>query len=78
MISQADLRAHAGTEAQLGGVRRVRLLDGPGAGTEIVELSTGPLRVDLLASRGLDLGAASYRGRSLSWLAPSGTPHAAA
>lgn len=78
MISRAVLRAHAGSEAQLGGVRRVRLLDGPGAGTEIVELSTGPLRVDLHASRGLDLGAASYRGHSLCWLAPSGIPHPAA
>lgn len=78
MISRSTLRAHAGSEAQLGGVRRVRLLGGPEAGSEVVELATGPLRVDLLASRGLDLGAASYRGRSLCWLAPAGIPHPAA
>jgi hypothetical protein len=38
----------------------------------VIELGTGDLRVSVLPDRGLDLGAATFRGRPVSWESPIG------
>ena len=72
----AEVRAHVGHTAQLGGLRRVRQTEGVEDGLDTIELRTGGgLDLDILVSRGLDLGAAFFQGRPISWLSASGFPH---
>ncbi|MCG3199292.1 MAG: aldose 1-epimerase family protein [Candidatus Omnitrophica bacterium] len=63
---------------QLGGIRRLEQTDGPGKGSGIARLETGSgFSFDVLLDRGMDVGAASYRGASLVWLSPAGYAHPA-
>jgi hypothetical protein len=65
-----------GNVHQVGGLRRVVLDDGVEKGLEAIELRTGAgLELDILPSRGLDLGAARFNGLSLCWLSASGFAH---
>lgn len=75
-LSRRELLARVGHLNQLGGLRRVQALEGVEAGLEIIELRTGGgLEVEILPSRGLDLGAARFAGRSLCWLSAAGFAH---
>jgi len=67
-ISRRDLMARVGRIEQIGGVRRVRLAEGPGAGVELAEFRTGTgFDFAVALSRGMDIPEASWRGQSLCW-----------
>ncbi|WP_424952904.1 DUF4432 family protein [Deinococcus sp.] len=77
-LSKREFLARVGHHQQVGGLRRVRRVEGVEDGLDVIELRTGAgLELDILASRGLDLGAAWYQGRPLSWLSASGFAHPA-
>ena len=77
-FTAAQLRAHTGQMAQLGGLRRVRRSEGVEDGLDVIELRSGSgLELDILVSRGLDLGAAYFQSRPLSWLSAAGFSHPA-
>ncbi|HWG85426.1 MAG TPA: DUF4432 family protein [Deinococcales bacterium] len=75
--SKRDLLALVGRMEQVAGVRRAVLAEGPGAGTEVVEVRAGDLQFEVLPTRGLDLGAARWRGLPLAWISPAGPVHPA-
>lgn len=75
-FSKQALLQRIGQVGQVGGVRRLRRLEGVEDGLEAIELRTGGgLDVEILPSRGLDLGAAGFKGQSLCWLSASGFSH---
>ena len=75
-LSKRDFLARVGHHQQVGGLRRCRRSEGVEDGLDVIELRTGGgLDLDILASRGLDLGAAWFQGRPLSWLSASGFAH---
>ena len=77
-LTRAELMSLVGDLSQVGGLRRGRLLEGVSDGVEVIELETASgLSFDVLPSRGLDLGRASWQGRPLAWLSPSGFFHPA-
>lgn len=77
-FSQRELLAHVGSLAQIGGVREVILQDGPTRGVRAAEFETGTgLTFTVLLDRGMDIGAAKYRGASLAWQSATGPAHPA-
>lgn len=75
-LSKREFLRWVGTVAQVGGVRRVRLLEGVEEGVEVIELHTGGgLDLEILPTRGLDLGAARFYGSPLCWLSGVGFAH---
>lgn len=75
-LSKQALLERVGNVSQVGGVRRLRCQEGVENGLEVIELWTGAgLDLEILPSRGLDLGAASFNGQSLCWLSASGFSH---
>ncbi len=76
--SERDLRARIGHPDQIAGVRRYRLVEGPGDGIEQIEVRTGSgLRYIVSPHRGLDIGFAEFCGVPLSWMSPNGDVHPA-
>jgi len=64
---------YIGNPSQLVTVRRMRLQEGRGKGTEIIEVSTaGGLSLDILPDAGLDFGQARYKGINVSWMCKNG------
>lgn len=62
-----------GSMAQLGGIRKVVLADGPEKGVEAFRFSTGSgFSFDVLADRGLDISHAEHSGRALAWQSSTG------
>lgn len=58
---------------QLVGTRLVRVVDGPGDGSRILEAWTpSGLQIEVLLDRGFDLFTARFRGVPLSWMGPPG------
>ncbi len=74
----SELRRCVGIMGQLAGIRQYVLADGRGRGCRSVEVDNGSgLRFTVLPDRGMDLGAASYKGMPLSFLASPGICHPA-
>jgi hypothetical protein len=62
----------------VGGVRRIKLAEGPEAEVELVQVRTGAgLAYTLNASRCLDIALAEYCGVPISWHSPAGDVHPA-
>jgi hypothetical protein len=53
-----------------GGITATRLLSGPGAGVELVELNTGPLKVWIVPTRGMGIWRAELNGIPVEWKSP--------
>lgn len=64
----------AGPWVESTSVQSLLCTDGPSAGTRVLRVIAGPLDVDLLPDRGLDIGAVRFRGESVGWLSPTGFP----
>ena len=76
--SRKELTDRVGSMSQLGGVRLAELADGKEKGVEIADFRTGSgLGFTVLLSRGMDISAAHYQGRSLSWLSSTAQAHPA-
>jgi len=76
--TKQELLSFTGNMAQLGGIRSVELSAGRERGVRGFELTTGTgFTATILADRALDITSASFRGRSLSYLTPSGQAHPA-
>jgi hypothetical protein len=72
-LKQYQLLERVGSLDQVGGVRRVTLAEGNEAGVEALEFRTGSgLDFTVLAGRGMDIGATTYRGYPLAWMSPTG------
>ncbi len=76
--TEMQLRERVGTMDQLGGVERIILAEGNSTGIEAYRIRTGGgLDATVLATRGMDIGPASYRGYPLAWQSATGQAHAA-
>lgn len=76
--TQRELLAHMGSLSQIGGVREAVLQQGSGRGVRVAQFETGTgLSFEVLLDRGMDIGAAHYRGASLSWQSSTGPAHPA-
>lgn len=76
--SKQELLSYVGNITQLGGIRPVELTAGRERGVRGFELATGTgFQVTVLADRALDVTRATFRGRSLSYLTPTGQSHPA-
>lgn len=72
-MNQQQLMERAGDLQQWGGTRLVVLDDGVERGVRAVEFrTTSGLDFAVLVDRGMDIGWARYRGRSIAWHAPVG------
>jgi hypothetical protein len=67
-MDKAKLLQQVGNLRQVGGLRRLQGLEGVEAGLEVIQVRTGELEFEVIPSRGLDIGAAYFRGQSLAWL----------
>ena len=71
--SREDLMERVGDVFQIAGVRGVRLTDGSEEGVQAYEVKTGTgFNFTILASRGMDISTAEYRGRALAWRSSTG------
>jgi len=71
--TRAELMKHVGDIDQIGGARRIMLVEGNEAGCEAVLFRTGTgLSFTCLAGRALDISSAEFCGRSLCWRSQTG------
>jgi len=76
--TQRELLKCVGSLSQVGGVRLGELQDGIARGVRTVEFETGSgFSFTVLLDRGMDIGAAKYRGASLAWESTVGAAHPA-
>ncbi|WP_344680125.1 aldose 1-epimerase family protein [Saccharopolyspora taberi] len=72
-LTPGQLRQRVGSLAQVAGIDRFCEEDGLARGARRFQVRTGSgLVFDVLPDRGLDLGAASFRGVPLAWISPAG------
>lgn len=70
--SADELRKHCGSPQQLGKITSYELQDGREKGVRCLDFRTGSgLNFTVVASRGMDIAGAEYKGRNLSWLSPT-------
>lgn len=74
--TRKELLGYTGNLAQLGGIRPLELTAGRERGVRGFDVETGAgLEFTVLADRALDITRATFRGRSLVYLTPSGQVH---
>ena len=72
-LTRRELMRRVGRLEQVAGVRLVTLGDGIERGVRVLEFRTGTgFSFDVLVDRSLDVGRCELRGRSLTWLSPTG------
>ncbi len=77
-LNRKQLKKYIGAEWQAGGVRRMRFVDGPEDGTEVLQFETGTgLYFNVIPSRGLDIASTKFCGASISFDIPGGEAHPA-
>lgn len=76
--TRSQLLRRVGDVSQLGGTRLIELQDGNLRGVRAVDFTTGSgFQFTVLLDRGMDIGAASWCGRSLVWHGMPGPVHPA-
>jgi hypothetical protein len=74
--TRKELEARVGQLGQIGGIRRMKLVEGKEAGTELIRVRTGSgLSFDVVPSKGLDISLAELWGTPISWQSPNGDVH---
>lgn len=77
-MNMKEIRRKIGQDAQLFGVREVRLVGGRGDNQRLVEMENGTgLQLELLPDRGLDPYRLRYKGVNLSYITNVASPAAA-
>lgn len=72
-LTRRELRRRVGRPEQVAGITPMAFDDGPARGTRALRFRTGGgLGFDVLPDRGMDLGAAEYRGVPVAWLSHTG------
>ena len=72
-LTRRELRRRVGRPEQVAGITPMAFDDGPARGTRAQRFRTGGgLGFDVLPDRGMDLGAAEYRGVPVAWLSHTG------
>jgi hypothetical protein len=77
-LAPPEVRRRVGELRQVAGIEPFVFQEGPARGVRALRFRTGGgLSFDVLCDRGMDLGAAEYRGAPLAWLSPTGVvaPH---
>src|SRR5215213_3487046 len=77
-LARQQLYQRVGRLEQVAGIEPFVFDDGPARGVRALRLRTGSsLSLDVLCDRGMDLGAAEYRGVPLAWASRTGVvaPH---
>lgn len=70
-VDRGIVARYCGDVSALGGVRSMVLDDGAGRGVRCLEFRTGAgLAFDVLVDRGMDIGAAEWRGDRFGWTSP--------
>ncbi len=73
-----ELESRVGRLEQIGGIRRMKLIEGPEAGVEQIQVRTGAgLTYYVSPTRGLDIGLTELFGAAVSWQSPNGDVHPA-
>ena len=76
--TRKELIERVGALSQLGGISHVEYADGKAKGVNALRVRTAVgLEFEVLPDRGMDIVAASYHGKSLSWHSPVGIAHPA-
>lgn len=75
--NKAALLRRVGNLAQVGGIREYTYASGRADGVKAIEIDTGSIRYELLASRCLDIAFASFRGIPVGYVSKSGVRHPA-
>jgi galactose mutarotase-like enzyme len=76
--TRRELEARVGRIEQIGGVRRLRLAEGPEDGVEQIQIRTGSgLAYTVSPHRGLDISLVEFGSVPLSWQASNGDVHPA-
>ena len=76
--TKAELLARVGDISQIARVKPYRLIEGREDGVFALDITNGSgLQFTVIPSRGMDISAASYNGRSLAWRSSVGDPHPA-
>jgi hypothetical protein len=77
-LNRSFLTPRLGSMEQLASIRRLVADDGKGRGMRVVEINNGSgLSFTVYPDRGMDIGAATYKGTPLAWLSRNGdvAPH---
>lgn len=73
LYPRSELVHRVGRMEQVAGIEQFSLIEGAAQGVRVARVSTGTgLVFDVVLDRGMDLGQATHRGRSLCWLSPVG------
>lgn len=74
--NKQELESLIGKIDQIGGINRLKNLEGREAGSELIQVRTGSgLTYYVSPSRGFDIVHAEFGGTPLSWLSPNGNVH---
>ncbi len=71
-LTGGELRRRVGRLGQVAGIEPFVFDDGPARGVRALRFRAGGLSFDVLADRGLDIGAFEHRGVPLAWLSHTG------
>lgn len=73
-----DLEARVGRLEQLGGVQRLRGVEGPERDVEQIQVRTGAgLTYTVTPDKGMDIAQTEFAGAALAWVSPNGPAHPA-
>ena len=76
--THSELLSYVGDLSQIAGIKLGEWTDGAERGLRVAEARTGSgLEFTVLLDRGMDIGPASYKGKALAWISPTGFGHPA-
>ncbi len=71
--SKQEILTYVGDLSQIAGVQLLEMEEGSERGNRVASVRSGSgLSFDVLLDRGMDIGAAEYKGKPLAWISPVG------